>query len=150
MKKCTQLKTGVALVAAAVSGCSDAAAPEDSGVYVLRSISGNDVPAVFRENDFTTLHILADTLVLFDDGFGRETWLFESVDKSDGSTHSYADKSELEYTESSGRIEIAYKCDDLALCIAPPHLVGFFTGSGLEFDVSLGFVPLVFDRTGGD
>jgi hypothetical protein len=128
-------------------GCgSDAAAPEIAQAYVLRSVAGDPLPAVFRDGDFTTLHLLADTLFLRTDGTGYEVRLQELVDKSDGSTNRYTSENNLEYTLQDGRIEIAYECADMGSCIAPPHLAGAVTITGIVFDLSLGRVPLLFER----
>lgn len=139
---------GVVAIGVAVA-CTESTGPAEIGTYTLHSIAGEEVPSVFLDGDFSTLRILADTLILWEDGTGRETWLYESTDKTAGSDTSYTVTDNLEYSVTNGRIEIAYECHDFAICAAPPHLAGVFTDSGLEFDLSLGRVPLVFHRIGG-
>jgi len=126
--------------------CSEAAGPEYAEVHVLRSVAGDPLPAVYRDGDFATLHILADTLFLANDGTGREVRLSETVDKGDGSTNRYTSVTNFDYVLANGRIEIAYECADMGSCIAPPHLAGAVTITGIAVDLSLGRVPLLFER----
>jgi hypothetical protein len=137
-------------VLSCVVACGDAAGPELAERYVLRSIDGDALPAVFREGDFATLSIIADTLFLAVDGSGYEVQLLESLSKADGQSHTYTSVSELEYSVTDGNITVAYECPDVASCIAPPHLVGAVTITGIVFDVALGRVPLQFERLDDD
>jgi len=130
--------------------CGDVAGPEMAERYVLRSIDGDALPAVFRDGDFATLSIFADTLFLAVDGTGYEVQLLESISKADGQAHTYTSVSDLEYAVTDGNISVAYECPDMASCIAPPHLVGAVTITGIVFDVALGRVPLQFERLDND
>jgi hypothetical protein len=130
--------------------CGDIAGPEIAERYVLRSIDGDPLPAVFRDGDFATLSIIADTLFLAVDGTGYEVQLLESISKADGHSHAYSSVSDLEYTVTDGNISVAYECPDMASCIAPPHMVGAITITGIVFDVALGRVPLQFERLDND
>jgi len=137
------------LLVSACSGflaCSEATGPDIAETYVLRSVAGDPLPAVFRDGDFATLHMLADTLFLAADGTGYEVQLSEMVDKASGSRNRFTSVINLDYTVVDGRIEIAYECADMGSCIAPPHLAGPVTITGIVFDVSLGRAPLSFER----
>ena len=130
--------------------CSEVAGPDIAERYVLRSIDDDPLPAVFRDGDFATLSIIADTLFLAVDGTGHEVQLLESISKADGQAHTYTSVSDLEYTVTDGNISVAYECPDMASCIAPPHLVGAVTITGIVFDFALGRVPLRFERLDDD
>jgi len=137
------------LLVSACSGllaCSEATAPDIAETYVLRSVAGDPLPAVFRDGDFATLHILADTLFLAADGTGYEVQLSEIVDKASGSRSRFTSVINLDYAVVEGQIEISYECSDGGSCIAPPHLAGAVTITGIVFDLSLGRVPLSFER----
>jgi hypothetical protein len=129
-----------------LASCGESTAPEVAEAYVLRSVAGEQLPAVFLDGDFATLRILADTLFLAEDGTGYEARLSEMVDKADGSTNRYSNETNLDYVLANGRIEISYECADMGSCIEPPHLAGAVTITGLLCDVSLGRVPLLFER----
>jgi hypothetical protein len=92
------------------------------------------------------VRLLADTLFLADDGTGREVQRVQLLDNAARLMEEYTTDTNLEYTFEGGRLEIAYECADSGSCIAPPHLAGVRTDLGLEFDLALGRVPLVFER----
>jgi hypothetical protein len=132
--------------ACGLASCGESTKPEVAEAYVLRSIAGDQLPAVFSDGDFVTLRILADTLFLAADGTGYEARLSEMVDKANGSTNRFSSETNFDYLVANGRIEISYECADMGSCIAPPHLAGAVTITGLACDVSLGRVPLLFER----
>jgi hypothetical protein len=138
----------VLLVSAAggLIACGETTGPEYTEAYVLRSVADDPLPAVFRDGDFATIYVLADTLYLAGDGTGYEKRLSELVDKADGSTNRFTSVTNFDYVLAAGRIEIAYECADMGSCIAPPHLAGAVTITGIAVDVSLGRVPLLFER----
>jgi len=144
MRRAAALAT-IALAAALV-GCGDPAASAAGETYVLRSIAGDAIPAVFNESDAVQVRILADTLVLAESGIGHESQRVETLTQGDGSLDTYDVAVQLTWIIREGRLEIAYECPDFASCIAPPHLAGTVTASGLAFDISLGRAPLIFER----
>ncbi len=139
----------LSVLLAAASGCGDALEPGTYDEYVLRSIAGEPPPAIFVDHEGGTLRILADTLFLTADGTGREVQRLEFTDKAEGSVQVFTAGNELTYTTEEGRLEITYECNDVITvtsCVAPPHLVGSFTPTGLRFTFSLGRAPLEFER----
>jgi len=136
----------LATAACGVASCGESTRPEVAEAYVLRSIAGDQLPAVFSDGDLATFLILADTLFLADDGTGYEARLSEIVDKTNGSTNRFSSEDNFDYVLENGRIEISYECADMGSCIAPPHLAGAVTITGLACDMSLGRVPLLFER----
>jgi len=145
----------VVIAALAVLGCSPEREPTGtaelrlSETYVLRTIAGDAVPAVFTDHEFATRRILADTLVLANRGMGREVQVLEFLDKTTGEVTTHTATYDLTFTVDDGRIEIGYECNDviiIASCIAPPHLAGMVGSTGILFDLALGRTPLAFDR----
>lgn len=126
--------------------CGEPAAIAEGETYVLRSIAGDLVPAVFTESDMVRVRILADTLELAEDHTGREVQHLETFTTVDGSLDTYRSVVSLTWSMRDGRMTIAYDCPDFAACIEPPHLAGTATVTGVTFDFSLGRTPLVFER----
>jgi hypothetical protein len=136
-----------AIALAAVTACSDADpfGPQDiAGAYVLRTVRGEPLPAVFWESDATRLRVFADTLRLNADGTGSEVWLLEySGQYASGPGRS---ESALQFAIRDGRLEGAYVCSGFCLAVVMP-IRGVFTESGLRLDVAkYGEGPLEFER----
>lgn len=151
----SQIRSVVVIAALAAFGCSEKQEPTGtaelrrSETYVLRTIDGDPVPAVFNDSEIATERLLADTLILDHGGTGREVQLREVLDKTTGVMNTYTVTNDLTFSVQDGRIEIAYECNDViifASCIAPPHLVGVVGSTGLLFDHALGRTPLAFER----
>ena len=136
-------------VVAFVLGCGDPVEPLAFEDYVLRTIDGDPLPAVFIDNAAVATWILTDTLHLVEDGTGwRRTLTLLVIPGGNPSERLSSLETPLTHRVVSGRVEIELACEDTASCIAPPHLAGDRTPSGLRFDVALGRVPLVFERLG--
>lgn len=152
----TNVRPPVAIALLAVLSCSPEREPTGSvalrlsETYVLRTIAGEAVPAVFTDHEFSTQRIVADTLVLAGGGTGREVQVLAVLDKTTGELATHTDTLDLTFTVDDGRIEIAYECNDViivfASCIAPPHLAGDVASTGIVFDFALGRTPLAFER----
>jgi hypothetical protein len=135
-----------AVALAAVTACADplAIGPEDvAGTYVLRTVRGEPLPAVFWESDVTQLRVLADTLRLNADGTGNEVWVLEfSGQYASGPGRS---ESALQFQLRDGRLEGAYLCSGFCLGVVQP-IRGELTSSGLRLHVAKhGDGPLEFE-----
>lgn len=134
----------VSLGAVLLCGCN--LDPDVAGErYVLRSIAGIPLPAPYAQNPEHNARIIADTLVLHEDGTGEWRALIET--SLNGPTH--AARVELMYTQDGDDIAISFVCDDMGACIAPPHFVGEARSGGDRIDFHLSRVsraPLVYDR----
>jgi hypothetical protein len=136
----------VAVALTAVTACADDPfGPQDvAGAYVLRTVRGEPIPAVFWESDVTQLWVLADTLRLNADGTGSEIWLLEF--KGQYASGPGRSESALQFQLRDGRLEGAYVCSGFCLAVVVP-IRGVFTGSGLRLDIAKhGEGPLEFDR----
>jgi hypothetical protein len=134
------------LLSSPLTACDDPLSPRDvAGTYVLRSVRGDPVPAIFHESAQSQLHVLADTLRLALDGTGTETWLLES-------TGLYASgpqriERSLRFELRDGWIEAVYPCAPNELCAGVITLRGQVAGAELRADVHpYGVGPLVFQR----
>lgn len=126
-----------------LAACHDTSGPGFNGaVYELRTIDGEALPAPYGENLQYPNRMFADTLVLRADGSGE--WRIVVEDSPGGAKRHAVDA--FHYTGQS-HIEITFVCPPLALCIAPPHLTGDVTETGIVFSMSrVTRAPLVFDR----
>ena len=129
-----------------LTACDDPLGPQDvAGTYVLRSVRGDPVPAIFWESEQSQLHVLADTLRLHVDGTGVEVWLLQST----GLYASGPDRRErvLTFHIRDSRIEATYPCGPAENCAGMITLRGQLTGSELRADVHpYGAGPIVFER----
>ncbi|HJU70181.1 MAG TPA: hypothetical protein VJ650_18240 [Gemmatimonadaceae bacterium] len=133
---------------ALLAACDDPLSPRDvAGTYVLRSVRGTPVPAVFQEAEQSRLHVLADTLRLHADGTGMETWLLQST-----GVHAWGPdrrQRSLRFEIRRGRIEATYLCGPAENCAHVVGLRGQLSGSELRADPHLyGAGPVVFERVG--
>ena len=129
-----------------LSACHDPIGPYDvAGTYVLRSVRGDPVPAIFWESEQSHLHVLADTLRLNLNGTGSEVWLLQST----GLYASGPDRRErsLTFQIRDNRIEATYPCGPAENCAGVIALRGQLTGSELRAEVHpYGPGPIVFER----
>lgn len=138
--------------AALTAGCDDPLRPSEvAGVYVLREVAGDPLPAVELSNESFTIRVLADTLVLEGDGRGTRVRVEEVISaEGPGPVVPVRDESGFEFRTPDDRIEITLDCPNevLALCAAGPHLVARRTGDGLRVDggTLTSRVPLVYER----
>jgi hypothetical protein len=135
-----------AIIVAIFAACDDPLGPQNiAGTYVLRSVRGDPLPAIFRETNRSQLHVLADTLYLERDGTGREVWLLESI----GLHGSGPERSERELTfhVQGTHVEGSYPCGPLEICVGVITLSGHVTASGLRLEqAAYAEGPLVFER----
>ena len=129
-----------------LSACDDLLGPYDvAGTYVLRSVRGDPVPAVFWESEQSQLHVLADTLRLHLNGTGSEVWFLRAT----GAYASGPDRRErsLTFQIQDRRIEAIYPCRPAELCAGVITLRGQLSGSELRVEVHpYGPGPMVFER----
>jgi hypothetical protein len=114
-------------------------------VYVLRSIAGVPMPAPYAPNLEFSARKIADTLFLGADGTGdAHTVMEESLG---GRVFTFNEG--VTYTRRGNDVEVSYECppNALALCVAPPHLIGKVTATGIQFVESrVSRAPLVYER----
>lgn len=157
------------LGAVTAAGCRAAVDPDPFAVgrvFVLQSIAGLPLPAPEAQNAACGSVVVADTLVLYDNGTGlRRTT--QDVSTYQGAVNPetcepaasapkkrITQQQEFEYRTSGSAIEVEYPCNDviivMASCIAPPHHSGTLSGPNLVFDQSrTGRAPLVYVARSG-
>lgn len=109
-------------------GCSGAlTGPAPEGRFVLQSIDGDPVPAVWVAHAAGVTEILADTLWLDTASRGSRSVIYRSTEAG-GTPNTYRAEESFTHTRVDGRIEISIDCRDVivrtASCVAPPHMVG--------------------------
>jgi hypothetical protein len=128
--------------------CSCNLDPDVAGErYVLRSIAGIALPAPYAQNPQHNARILADTLILREDGTGEWRALIEQ--SLNGPTNTA--RIEVTFTQDGDDIAVSFVCPDLASCVAPPHYVGEALSGGdrIEFRTSrVTRAPLIYARIG--
>jgi hypothetical protein len=134
------------IVALAVATASCRSTTESLGeVYVLRSIAGVPLPAEYAPNVEFKGRKLADTLFLNANGTGE---LHSTSEESLGGRVLLSD-APVTYQRQGNDLEVSYVCppNALILCLAPPHLIGKVTASGILFVESrVSRAPLVYER----
>lgn len=136
----------------AVAGSLGCGSPTGSmgaaSTYVLRTVAGDPVPAVYSTSEHTTVRVLADTLLLLIGGAGEHRvtrHMTSPLSSSTETTVRYV--IELHWSRDGRRLELGYLCPPNALCVAPPHLRGELTDGGLIVSYALGArVPQLFER----
>jgi hypothetical protein len=126
-------------------GCGNSLAPLEGDIYVLKSIAGVQLPAPYVENAIEDSRVVADTIALTADGKGVRRITYSGYPApQDFRRH----VNELTYTQSGGRVEINFVCNDTGDCIAGPHLAGAVTDDGMTIDQSAVFTlkPFVYTR----
>jgi hypothetical protein len=138
-----------------VAACTSPNEPRRIGnAFVLRSIDGVALPALWAQGENVTARMTSATLTLRDDGTG--TWHAVIEETPGGTTIPFDD--DLTYVLDGTNIELTYVCNDVlapflsgsmgsgADCIAGPHLVGVMTPLGLTITASLVTrAPMVFE-----
>jgi hypothetical protein len=118
------------------------------GTYVLRSVSGNTLPALGNGPARTDFLIIADTIRLYSSGDGTEVL----VSQYGGESAQRLVQTFTVTAPSPGRLDVEYTCNDvrvqsMASCLMPPHHRLLTTATGLTLDVSALYrTPMVFDR----
>ena len=154
----------VILGAAATAGCRAAVDPDPFAVgrvFVLQSIAGLPLPAPEAQNAACGSLVVADTLVLYENGTGLRRTV-QDVSSYQGAVNPetcepaasapkrrVTEQQKFAYRTSGSAIEVEYPCNDviivMASCIAPPHHSGTLTGGSLVFGESrTGRAPLVY------
>lgn len=146
--------TAAALLAAGL-GCASSGEQLDpdtdlvlaGSTYVLRSVASTAPPTVWVTNESVSITVLADTIVLRERGEGARIVVQRYREASAAEPVVRREESELAYTRRGDRVEIAFPCPDLALCVAPPHFIGRVAGTALVFDAALNYAtPLRYER----
>lgn len=124
-----------------------------AGIYVLRTVQGNSLPAVVASHASYHAVMLADTIYLHADGWGGDAAVKRVTEDPAAGERVVRDDGAFTYEISGGRLTGEFPCNDvivLAACAAPPHLAGTLSANGLELDVALSYrLPLRYVKVGG-
>jgi hypothetical protein len=126
-----------------VAGCSLTGPDRDEGEYVLVSLKGTPVPTVTTELPSLLVIVVADTIVLRDDGTGVRTSVSDSYEMIDGvpsgaEPNRVRSSTSITWSTVLGLFEAAFVCPPNANCIAGPHIIGRFSDDGLVLERDLG------------
>lgn len=109
-------------------------------IYVLESISGRPIPAPYSFNPDFNDRIHADTMAFASGGVGERRTQYDSYQ---GTLR--LDLVRFTYTRTGDRVEINFECPPGAVCIAPPHLAGTISTTGLTITESkITRLPMIF------
>ena len=124
-------------------GCGkDTLAPLSGDLFVLESIAGQNLPALYEFEGGTSFRILSDTMALGANGRGERRSVYESYQ---GTRRS--ERIAFGYTLAGTQLDISLDCPDAATCVAPPHYTGTTTTAGLTITASkIARVPWVYRR----
>jgi len=130
------LSIGLSLVAAL--SCGEPTAPLDTGgTYALVRIAGEALPAPSFESEFVRVASVADTLRFYPDGTGSSAVVQRVELPPGGAPEEMRFASPFHYRVDGVRVEIDFDCPPNASCVAPPHMVGRLTSTGIRFDFVL-------------
>src|SRR5688500_16423188 len=106
-------------------GCSDTLAPGDvKGLYVLQSVGADPLPAMLPTGGSNwQLRLIADTIVLRDDGSGVHVRWSQSFQSGSPEPEPSRWEVELQYRIEGSAIEITFICPPNAMCTAGPHMI---------------------------
>ena len=124
-------------------GCGkDTLAPLSGDLYVLESIAGQNLPALYEFEGGTSFRILSDTMALGASGRGERRSVYESYQGT-----KRAERIAFDYTLTGTQLAISVDCPDGAICVAPPHYTGTTTTTSLTITASkVARVPWVYRR----
>lgn len=139
----------VLLTATFALACVDTLSPAGvAGVYALRNVLGESLPAVSSASSEVTVRVFADTLRLRANGSGRAISVIDIETHVDGIRSGITrNEGTLRYRTTGGRIEVTFDCPINASCVALPRLVLRPTGLGLRAEYAIGArVPRLYAR----
>ena len=124
-----------------------------AGIYVLRSVAGQSLPAVVASHESYHAVMIADTLFLHADGWGGNATVKRITEDPAAGERLIREDGAFTYEVSGSRLTAEYPCNDvivLAACAAPPHLAGTLQSDVLELDVALAYrLPLRYAKVAG-
>lgn len=151
----SRLLLPIASVVAA--SCSSGTEPRIRDAFVLQSIAGEALPALEYVNGACGTVLVADTIVLFEDGTGTKSTARDvpsyagAVDPitcepaASSPKKRMHSRSEFTYRLDGTALAFDFPCNDTASCLPPPAYAGTLTDDGLVLDVSLSSrTPLVY------
>jgi hypothetical protein len=108
-----------------VFACNNSTGPVGTSTYVLREVDGDPLPTVLLATELVEVRVLSDTLRLRSDGRGSISGVRETIPLTPDTPAEGPQPITIpfHYQTNGNRIEIAFDCPDLALCIPPPHLI---------------------------
>ena len=123
-----------------------------TSIYVLRSVDGVALPTAGNGNSMTDFTLIADTIRVYENGFGVEVLVTSRPGVAGVQRQEQA--LQLSYDKGFVAFDVEYPCKDVlatsaASCIAPPHHRGVRSSFDMTFTYSVMYrVPLVFERVG--
>lgn len=148
----------VALVATACQGGGNAYGRllklHPQSQFVLRTARGNPLPVVELSDEWRTLQLLADTIMLRDDGSGTRRTSYLSHEAAARVDSSVTLIVPVSYKVDGDKIRVGLGCPAGMACAfdyVVPYISGRLTRTGIRFDRGVGtgaynVVPLVYDQ----
>jgi hypothetical protein len=138
-------RLALALILAAVLGCSKDQSPLGRDFYALQSIAGVVLPAPYAPNASYNGLLVADSIAFHEDGTGYRHWVY----REENSTDDVSLEDGFNWTRDGNSIAITFLCPPAASCIAGPHFVGTIDEVSLTItDSKVTRQPLVYQRSG--
>ena len=142
------LRMTVSACAVFATACSDPISPEAVvGTYALQGVAGDPLPAHLFSNEHVSVRVLSETIHFDANGRGSVNTVREIQYLSGSASESINGDWAFGYKIIDQRIEVAYDCPDLALCVPPPHLILRLTPDGMNANFTLeGRTPMAYAR----
>jgi len=121
-----------------------------AGVYVLRSIAGQSLPAVIVSHESYHALMVADTIFLHADGTGGASQVKRVTEDPKDGERIRSEQIAYMYKLAGDRLTVEIPCGPLASCLAPPHYAGTLSSNGLDLDLAINYrVPLHYEKVAG-
>lgn len=114
----------------ALAACGDPVGPLAPGVYVLKALGGDPLPATrYLDPDGTHAVLLADTITLFTDGKADRVFVLRVTNSPHRPDTVYGSRHATNYRITGDKIEVGiFFCPPNAICTGPD--TGRVVGSG--------------------
>ena len=121
-----------------------------AGVYVLRTVAGQALPAVIASHDFDHAVMLADTIFLHEDGTGGTSEIKRVIEDPKDGEQTRTETVAFAYQMTGSRLTVELPCPPLASCSAPPHYAGTVSPDALDLTIALNYRgPMHFAKVAG-
>jgi hypothetical protein len=121
-----------------------------AGVYVLRSVAGQALPAVIVSHEYYHALMVADTIFLNEGGTGGSSEVKRVTEDPRDGEHTRTEQVTYTYKVTGNHLTVEMGCPDFGSCLAAPHYAGTLASDALDLSLALNYrVPLHYEKVAG-